>query len=184
MLTKLNKFRARAFSSRRSGRLWRLGLALVMLAAIILARADWPFGPQISGGTITGHADVRDGDSLVIGRERIRLDGIDAPELAQTCIRNGTSWPCGSAAHRHLARLIGNHDVTCQSARRDQHNRLLARCTSAGRDLNRSMVRDGMAVSFGRDYAREEAAAKNERLGLWAGTFERPQAWRRENMNR
>ena len=35
-------------------------------------------------GPITGPATITDGDTLRIGRERIRLFGIDAPEMSQT----------------------------------------------------------------------------------------------------
>lgn len=37
-----------------------------------------------------------DGDSLSVGQHEIRLFGIDAPELKQTCMRAGQSWACGS----------------------------------------------------------------------------------------
>jgi endonuclease YncB( thermonuclease family) len=46
------------------------------------------------------------------------------------------------------------------------------------------MVESGWAVSYGRDYEREEARARGRSLGLWAGEFERPQAWQRQNARR
>src|SRR5262245_59324026 len=47
---------------------------------------------------------VIDGDSLRTGSEEIRLVGIDAPELRQTC-RDGQDreWSCGRAAKARLA---------------------------------------------------------------------------------
>jgi endonuclease YncB( thermonuclease family) len=36
--------------------------------------------------TLTGPARVVDGDTIVTGAERIRLSGIDAPELDQVCL--------------------------------------------------------------------------------------------------
>jgi endonuclease YncB( thermonuclease family) len=129
--------------------------------------------------TISGDAEVIDGDSLEIDQHRLRLDGIDAPERAQTCRRNGENWACGHAARIHLARLIGNHSVECSVSGKDKYRRLLARCRVGERDINRSMVRDGMAVAFGKDYRREEAAARRAREGLWASQFERPRQWRR-----
>jgi endonuclease YncB( thermonuclease family) len=48
--------------------------------------------------SIYGIADVRDGDTLVIGKQKIRLQGIDAPELYQTCEENQQSYPCGRQA--------------------------------------------------------------------------------------
>ena len=68
--------------------------------------------------------------------------------------------------------------VTCVGAERDRYGRLLARCRARGVDVNAAMVRDGHAVAFGAHQA-EEAEAKAAYRGLWAGTFERPQDWRR-----
>ena len=43
-------------------------------------------------------AYVRDGDTIDIAGERIRLHGIDAPESRQTCVADGVTWPCGQCA--------------------------------------------------------------------------------------
>ena len=158
----------------------RLPLALVLLAALAASSIDWEGTPQ----EIAGEAEARDGDSLVIVHHRVRLHGIDAPERGQTCKRDGKSWACGREAKRHLARLIGNHEVNCTVVKRDRFDRLLARCRAGQRDLNRSMVRDGMAISFGGKYRHEEASARRAQFGLWSGQFERPQRWRQSNPRR
>jgi len=154
------------------------GLPVLALAAILLMliRNLVPSGVP---ATITGQAEIMDGDSIEIDHRRLRLDGIDAPERAQECQRSGRIWRCGRAAEVHLARLIGNHHVTCSISGEDKYQRLLASCHVGKRDINRSMVLDGMAVAFGKKYRAEEAAARKERQGLWAGRFERPQQWRR-----
>lgn len=155
----------------------RLALAIALLLAVFISRIDWHGTPA----QISGRAEVRDGDSLVIAGSRVRLKGIDAPERAQKCKRTGRDWPCGKAAERHLAGLIGSKGVTCRIAERDRFNRLLAYCRAGARDLNRSMVRDGFAVRFGRAYAAEEAEAQARRRGIWAGTFTAPRKWRAQN---
>jgi len=127
-----------------------------------------------------GTVRVADGDSLVLAGERIRLQGIDAPELAQSCTRAGADYPCGREARAALARLVAGHAVACESRRRDRYERLLATCTAAGVELNRAMVEAGWAVSYG-DYRAAEAAARQAGRGLWAGPFERPQDWRRDH---
>ena len=38
-------------------------------------------------GPLTGDVRVIDGDTIAVGETRIRLEGIDAPETAQTCQR-------------------------------------------------------------------------------------------------
>jgi endonuclease YncB( thermonuclease family) len=126
-----------------------------------------------------------DGDSLRTSREDIRLVGIDAPELYQTCRdERGRQWPCGREAHARLKALISRGEVRCVPSGRDRFNRALALC-SAGpvTDLGEVMVRDGYAIDFmnsGR-YAGAEAEARRARRGIWAGDFEQPQEWRRRN---
>ena len=39
---------------------------------------------QVARADVTGPATVIDGDTIVVAGERIRLQGIDAPELQQT----------------------------------------------------------------------------------------------------
>lgn len=163
-------------------RAWRhhadLALALLVLGALALAAARAPF----PGGaeTLRGTARVADGDSLVLDGRRVRLQGIDAPELAQTCLRDGAARPCGREARAALARLVAGHAVTCESRRRDRYGRLLATCLAGGVELNRAMVEAGWAVSYG-DYRAAEAAARQAGRGLWAGPFELPQDWRRDH---
>jgi endonuclease YncB( thermonuclease family) len=160
----------------------RLPILAVAVVSVLLIRnfAPW-WGPTDASASITVHAEVTDGDSLKTNLHRLRLMGIDAPERAQFCKRNGEIWHCGRAAQIHLARLIGNHPVECSVSGRDKYRRLLARCRVGTRDINRSMVRDGLAVAFGTDYRREEAAARKARRGLWARQFERPRPWRRSH---
>jgi endonuclease YncB( thermonuclease family) len=165
----------------------RLPLVLFLLFAGVIFQQfakNLPFSTPTSIAGVAGVADVRDGDSLVIEGKRVRLEGIDAPERDQSCMRDAKAWACGRAAQKHLARLIGNHAVKCSITKRDRFERLLGRCTAASRDINRTMVRDGMAVSFGGNYRSEEAQARRERSGLWSSRFERPQAWRRKNQSR
>lgn len=128
---------------------------------------------------ISGEARAIDGDSLYVGSNEVRLKDIDAPEGRQSCQREGRDWACGDASRDELKQLIGWQTVQCRVIERDKHGRLLAYCTAGGHDLNREMVANGMAVSFG-GYSGEESDAKRARRGLWGSQFERPQAWRHE----
>ncbi|MCS6855826.1 MAG: hypothetical protein NZ523_13890, partial [Elioraea sp.] len=56
--------------------------------------------------TFQGSALVQDGDTLTIAGTRIRLHGVDAPELDQTCLRDGLPWPCGREAAFALAQRV------------------------------------------------------------------------------
>lgn len=167
--------RARRGRSRRS-RLADLALTLLVLGAAALAGAYAPFLREAE--TLRGTARVADGDSLVVDGERVRLQGIDAPELAQTCTRGGADYPCGREAREALARLVASRLLACESRQRDRYERVLATCIAGGVEVNRAMVEAGWAVSYG-DYRAAEAAARQGGRGLWAGSFERPQDWRR-----
>jgi endonuclease YncB( thermonuclease family) len=130
---------------------------------------------------VSGAARASDGDSFVLGDDRIRLLGLDAPELRQQCQdETGVDWACGASARDHMAGLLGGGEVRCTPEDKDQYDRLLARCTVGGADLGASMVSAGLAISAG-DYGREEQAARQARRGIWRGGFERPADWREDN---
>ena len=123
---------------------------------------------------------VSDGDSLRLADRRIRLVGIDAPELAQTCLdRTGANWPCGAVARDRLAALVASDVVTCHPEGEDVYHRILARCTASGRDIGAEQGKAGMRVSDG-GYSPEEAAARAAGRGVWQGRFEMPRNYRSE----
>ena len=168
---------------RRSGRFGRRGgrvfdfvaaFGAILLLALVATRVQGPLSPDVEG-----RAQVVDGDSLVVEAQRVRLAGIDAPELDQTCRRGETSYPCGREARAALSRLIGGIAVSCAVIGRDRYARDLAECRSGDTDLNAAMVRGGQAIAFG-NYEAEEGLAQAERAGLWGGEFARPSDWRRE----
>ncbi|HZH53315.1 MAG TPA: thermonuclease family protein [Microvirga sp.] len=155
------------------------GLSSLVLALGLAAGAWYLLEP--SGRTLEGRAHAVDGDTIRIGDERLRLKGIDAPELHQTCSRSGQVWFCGEAARNALMGMLLNRNVQCRSSGRDRYKRLLAYCTADGQDLNGRMVEEGWAVAYDREYRAEEASARGRSAGLWVGEFERPQDWRRRN---
>ncbi|GAB1582320.1 thermonuclease family protein [Phyllobacterium phragmitis] len=156
---------------------WLLTIAFFVLVALIAARLN---PPRPDRGPPAGPAYVIDGDTLVVNGRHIRLRGIDAPEMRQLCRRQERDYDCGVEARNAMKRLIAGRAVRCSGSREDKYNRLLGECKAGDVDLNRSMVEDGWAVAYG-NYADDEAQARRERRGIWAGTFERPQDWRREH---
>ncbi len=51
---------------------------------------------------IEGKAKIIDGDTIHIGKYKIRLHGIDAPEIKQTCTINKIIWECGFESSQAL----------------------------------------------------------------------------------
>lgn len=130
---------------------------------------------------IGGTARASDGDSLRLGDSRVRLVGLDAPELAQTCRdAAGRDWPCGRSARDRLAQLLSTGAADCRPEGKDQYDRLLARCFVSGRDVGEVLVAEGLAVAYG-DYWVQEASARSQALGIWEGGFEAPRAWRQDH---
>ena len=126
---------------------------------------------------VIGTARAIDGDSLMVSDQEVRLFGIDAPELMQTCTRNGEPWNCGQVAKDQLAKLIAGKQVVCVPVTVDRYRRTVARCTAGAVELNRVMVAVGYAVAFRRyslDYGSAEDSARASKRGLWSGTFELP----------
>ncbi|OAP42795.1 exopolysaccharide biosynthesis protein [Sinorhizobium glycinis] len=129
-------------------------------------------------GELRGSAVASDGDSLRLNGRRVRIEGIDAPEIGQTCQREGAGWDCGAEARRRLEDLIDGTTIRCRLHGRDRYGRELGLCEAGGRDIGREMVLSGYAVSYGL-YREEEERARERRAGVWAGDFVRPQEWRR-----
>lgn len=132
---------------------------------------------------VQGPARVIDGDTLAVHGTRIRLQGIDAPEIRQRCEDGaGRPWACGRAATVALGALVGMAEVTCTARRRDRYRRLVAVCWAGGADIGRGMVTQGMAMAhrrFGRAYTPTELDARRAALGLWSGRFDMPWDWRK-----
>jgi endonuclease YncB( thermonuclease family) len=123
-----------------------------------------------------GQATVIDGDTLELAGRRVRLEGIDAPETAQSCPRPVLgSWACGKAAARQLARLLDGKRLHCDEHGTDSYGRMLGVCFADGLDVNAQMVRSGYAwafVKYSDSYVREEADARARNAGIWQAKAE------------
>lgn len=153
---------------------WRSVLvALVLVGVALVAERYIP--------ALTGAVRLADGDSLELGGQRIRIEGIDAPELHQNCGTPNTEWACGRRAKEALQKIIEAGEVTCRPVDQDRYGREVSICEVGGRDLGRAMVEQGWAVATGIAYADEQRVARAARRGIWAGPFEMPAEWRARN---
>jgi endonuclease YncB( thermonuclease family) len=122
---------------------------------------------------------VSDGDTLsaVCGRRiKVRLAGIDAPELRQ---------PYGRAARRSLAALCQRKTARIAIQGTDAYGRVVGRVFCAGIDVSAMQVKSGLAWTY-RRYLRTpylldlENEARRARRGLWATANPTPPwTWRR-----
>lgn len=149
----------------------RFLLALFLAFIVTDAQAD-----------VTGKAHVVDGDTIRIAGERIRLHGIDAPEMDQRChtIR-GKPYKCGVVARKALSDLLIGRTVKCKGNERDRYGRLIAKCFVEWLDVGEQMVLIGRALAYRKystDYVRVENAAKAMKEGMWRGKFVPPWEWR------
>ena len=135
-----------------------------------------------AGARLTGRVSVIDGDTLAMSAERLRLHGIDAPELWQACERAGRPYACGEEARQAMVRILAGGVATCVQRDTDRYGRRVVRChNEAGTDIGGELVRQGWAIAFRRystAYVAAEAEARAARRGLWSGRFEDPADWR------
>lgn len=157
--------------------------ALAAVSAILMmssARAQISFDPP---QPLEGIAIVLEGDRLNVGGLPVRLYGIDAPEIGQTCLsRRGEAYDCGAVARQMLERLIGTRPVQCAIYSVLANDDQVGACSVAGYDLAEAMVVRGWAFpvrSLSSRYESLEGRAQTARAGLWSGRAERPWIWRR-----
>ena len=139
---------------------------------------------QSAGQDFEGLARIVDGDSLKVSGQSVRLDGIDAPELGQSCRdAKGERYRCGEVARTALTNYIAGQKVTCDIDYRDRYNRAVGVCYVGDREaINGWLVDNGHALAyrqFGTKYVPAEERAHESKLGLWAGVFVAPWHWRR-----
>lgn len=141
-------------------------LFFILLLASAAARDVIP-------GKVVG---VHDGDTLTLltvtkQQIRVRLHGIDAPELTQAF---------GATAKTALSDLVFSKQVDVQVIERDRYGRTVGRVKVGKTDVNLEMVRQGFAWWY-RDYAKKDTAlaaaeteAKQAKRGLWADASAQP----------
>ena len=90
--------------------------------------------------TVTGKCYVIDGDTIAIGKTRLRLAGIDAPEL---------DHPWGKKAKWELVRLCKGQVIRAEVQPDISYDRAVATCCLPdGRDLSAEMVKLGLALDW------------------------------------
>jgi endonuclease YncB( thermonuclease family) len=156
----------------RHGRRLLCGGAALVLAVTAPALAD-----------ISGPPRIIDGRTLEVAGQRIRLFGIDVPDVDQVCQHGGRDYQCGRVARAALWDLVAGLDVSCapETEVSKEDGSMAATCTAGGFSLNESMVHGGWALAdrgATDRYVATETDARDARRGLWKGEFEPPWEWR------
>jgi micrococcal nuclease len=157
--------------------------AAIMLAVAALSatgcrsetQSDSADGAHVSVVPVTG---IADGDTIHVllngRRERLRLIGLDAPEIAHPDI----AAECyGTTSARFTQRSLEGRHVRLEFdvERRDRFGRLLAYVFHRGELFNTTLVADGFAIEHSyppnlahqEEFQRAEMDARRHLLGLW-----------------
>lgn len=140
-------------------------ILLWLLVAASLAQAH-----DLAGRVVSVH----DGDTVNVldagkVQHKIRLAGIDAPELHQAF---------GRVSQRHLSAAVHGKTVVVQWNKHDKYGRIVGTILLDDHDVNLDQVRAGLAWHYKRyereqplaervTYAKAETEAHAARLGLW-----------------
>lgn len=129
-----------------------LGALLLLLAAMLPAAVSGE-GQFDAPVTLVGRAvRVPDGDTIHVktdGRvEKVRIAGVDAPELGQ---------PCSRVARTALVELVSGRDLALRCDKRNVYGRLICVVRVEGADVGLRLVSIGLAWHFKR-YEHEQSA--------------------------
>ena len=132
---------------------------------------------------VIGTAYVIDGDTITIKGVRIRLFGIDAPEI---------DHPFGQKSKWALVQLCKGQKVEAEILENDHFDRTVAKCLLPdGRDLSAELVKQGLALDWkkysGGAYADLEpdkirrklwrtAARQKGHMKIWSGQYSKQKA--------
>ena len=146
---------------------WAVIFSFSLALIIVLVRQDWGViqsadllrCPECEAIPVTR---VIDGDTFVSGDTRVRLYGMDAPEIGE---------PCADEATDRLKDLAGSM-VRVEPGTRaiDQYGRTLAYLyTESGASIDELLISEGLAVAWTRDgqhrLASHGARARGEATG-------------------
>lgn len=138
-----------------------IAIGVIGVAAIsaALKYSEPDLAETVEGGKIR----VVDGDTVAIGKTRIRLMGIDTAEIHEP--RCPSEKLAGEIAKLALEDLLKGKTVTILSDGADRYGRTLARLKVDGRDVGQTLINKGYAIEW-----RPGEAAYAARQKHWCGT--------------
>lgn len=156
----------------------------LQLVALLLLPC-WVYADTITGRVVSVH----DGDTITVLDEsriqhKIRLSGIDAPELGQAY---------GRASRDNLAKHVAGKVVTVEWSKQDKYGRTVGKVLQDDNDQCLEQVHAGFAWHYKkyekeqtpedrRSYSEAEQAVKQAKSGLWSDPRPVPPwEWRKAN---
>ena len=165
----------------RPTRLPLLLLTAAFLGAPSLVQAQSQYDPW---QTVEGPAGAVTGDTVVVGGSNVRLYGIDAPELGQTCYtRSRQPYDCGAMARDFLDRALTDRTISCTLYAQALEGHQVGRCSAGSTDIGLFVVGNGWAFAargLSNRYDGAEARAQARGVGVWSGRAVRPWIWRQQ----
>lgn len=160
----------------------KIPISLLIFIVIFFINTTLSDANAIIARTPVVVTNVHDGDTvsikiksflgIAISVEKVRLIGIDAPEIKQE--------PWGRKAKKHLKKLISESDgsvyLEYDLDRRDKYGRLLAYLwDKKGRMINEKMIEDGYAavfivppnVKYVKRFMEAQQTARQKMSGMW-----------------
>ena len=155
-------------------------LRSIIFASVILSSS------LLHAEDIAGRVRVVDGDTIDVGETRVRLFGIDAPEITQRCKTSYSSnVQCGRQAVLVLESLIQFKHVKCntEAPHDDGRGRKIAKCYLGNLDIGAELIRRSLAWAFRKyrtDYIPLEEKTKRQLKGIWEVPNQTPWDFRAE----
>lgn len=149
----------------------------------LLVLSVFGYAPSAVAQVFSGTVVVVDGDTFDVGHTRVRLYGVDAPELGQTCTNAGeAAWDCGTWVSDQVRARFEGQKLRCEEVVQDLYGRSVARCTLHGKDMGRVLVQEGLALAYRKysmAYDLDEKGAVVAGRGLHAHLMAAPEDYRR-----
>ncbi len=132
---------------------------------------------------VEGYAEAVTGAMLGIEGLHVKLFGVEAPYMQQTCTSKfGQSYNCGQVSRNWLQDWLQGKIVRCHIISPEKKGRATGVCFSQGYDVGAVIVNAGWAVAYTKNtdiYVPYEQQAGTKKRGLWAGTFYKPWDWKK-----
>ena len=132
-----------------------------------------------------GQIRIVDADTIILNKEKIRLHGIDAPEIQQSCYIEDQAWSCGKEATEYLKKLfegVSTQSLHCKISSKDRYGRSIGVCYIGEININSNLVENGWALAYteySKDYIIYQKLASENKVGIWQGDFVEPWNWRK-----